>query len=118
MSFDEWRNEFWRSPLIDQDASLAAFVGDELAAMTMIRIDEPSGRAQNNVTGTTANVPQARPGAAAEDPQPPHRWAARRDDRDHGQRRDERADARGQHASSATARSARRIEWERVTDSS
>jgi len=29
-----------------------AFVGDELAALTMIRIDEPSGRAQNNVTGT------------------------------------------------------------------
>ena len=52
VSFNEWRNEFWRSPLIDQDASLAAFVGDELAAMTMIRIDEPSGRAQNNVTGT------------------------------------------------------------------
>ena len=51
-SFEEWTSEFWRSPLIDQDASLAAFVGDELAAMTMIRIDRPSGRAQNNVTGT------------------------------------------------------------------
>jgi GNAT superfamily N-acetyltransferase len=52
ITFDEWRDEFWRSPLIDQDASLVAFVGDELAAMTMLRIDEPSGRAQNNVTGT------------------------------------------------------------------
>lgn len=52
VSFEEWRDEFWRSPLIHQDASLAAFVGDELAALTMIRIDEPSGRAQNNVTGT------------------------------------------------------------------
>ena len=52
VSFEEWRDEFWRSPLIDQDASLVAFVGDELAALTMIRIDEPSGRAQNNVTGT------------------------------------------------------------------
>ena len=52
VTFDEWRDEFWRSPLIDQDASLVALVGDELAAMTMIRIDEPSGRAQNNVTGT------------------------------------------------------------------
>ena len=29
-----------------------AFVEDELAALTMIRIDVPSGRAQNNVTGT------------------------------------------------------------------
>ncbi len=52
VSFEEWRDEFWRSPLIDQDASLVAFVGDDLAALTMIRIDEPSGRAQNNVTGT------------------------------------------------------------------
>ena len=52
LSFEEWRDEFWRSPLIDQDASLVAFVGDDLAALTMIRIDVPSGRAQNNVTGT------------------------------------------------------------------
>ena len=52
LSFEEWRDEFWRSPLIHQDASLVAFVGDELAALTMIRIDEPSGRAENNVTGT------------------------------------------------------------------
>ena len=52
VSFEEWRDEFWRSPLIDQDASLVAFVGGELAALTMIRIDAPSGRAQNNVTGT------------------------------------------------------------------
>jgi GNAT superfamily N-acetyltransferase len=52
IEFDEWRKEFWRSPLIDQDASLVALVDGELAAMTMIRIDQPSGRAQNNVTGT------------------------------------------------------------------
>ena len=45
-----------------------------------------------------ASVPWPWPGAPAEDPQPPSRGAARRDDRDHGQRRDERADARGQHA--------------------
>ena len=52
VSFDEWQGEFWRSPLIHQDASLVAYVGGELAALTMIRIDEPSGRAENNVTGT------------------------------------------------------------------
>jgi GNAT superfamily N-acetyltransferase len=52
VSFEEWRDEFWRSPLIEQNASLVAYVGDELAAMTMIRVDAPSGRAQNNVTGT------------------------------------------------------------------
>ena len=37
-------DEFWRSPLPDQDASLVAFVGEPLAAPTMIRIDAPSGR--------------------------------------------------------------------------
>ena len=44
--------EYWKTPVIDQDASLVAIVGDEPAALTMIRIDVPSGRAQNNVTGT------------------------------------------------------------------
>ncbi len=52
ISFEEWRDEFWRSPMIDQDASLVAYVGDDLAAMTMIRVDAPSRRAENNVTGT------------------------------------------------------------------
>ena len=40
LSFEEWRDEFWRSPLIDQDASLVAFVEDELAD------DDPDRRAQ------------------------------------------------------------------------
>ena len=34
------------------DASLAAYVDGELAALTMIRIDRPTGRAQNNLAGT------------------------------------------------------------------
>jgi GNAT superfamily N-acetyltransferase len=52
--FEEWREEYWQSPFVHQDASLAAFVGDELAAVTMIRVDVPSGRAHNNLTGTRA----------------------------------------------------------------
>jgi GNAT superfamily N-acetyltransferase len=52
VTFEEWRSEFWRTPLVDDDASLAAYVDGELAAMTMIRIDRPSGRAQNNLAGT------------------------------------------------------------------
>jgi GNAT superfamily N-acetyltransferase len=52
VTFEAWRDEFWRSPLIDQAASLVAFVGDDLAAMTMIRVDTQSGRAQNSATGT------------------------------------------------------------------
>jgi len=52
VTFDEWRSEFWRSPFIDDEASLAAYVDGELAAITMIRVDRPSGRAQNNLAAT------------------------------------------------------------------
>jgi GNAT superfamily N-acetyltransferase len=51
LPLDEWTREFWRVPIVDDDASLAAFVGGELAAITMIRVDRPSGRAQNNLAG-------------------------------------------------------------------
>jgi GNAT superfamily N-acetyltransferase len=49
---DEWVREYWRVPTIDDDASLAAYVDGNLAAATMIRVDRPSGRAHNNLTGT------------------------------------------------------------------
>jgi GNAT superfamily N-acetyltransferase len=49
---DEWAQRFWRSPIIDEDASLAAFVDGELVAITMIRINRDSGRAQNDLAGT------------------------------------------------------------------
>ena len=52
LPLEEWKSEFWRSPILDDDASLAAFVDGRLAALTMIRIDRPSGRAQNNLAGT------------------------------------------------------------------
>ena len=45
-----------------------------------------------------AAVPRARAGAPPQVPQPPSRRRARRDDRPHRQRRDERADAGGQQA--------------------
>lgn len=51
ITFEEWVSDFWRVPVIDDDASLAAFVDGALAAVTMIRVDRPSGRAQNNLTG-------------------------------------------------------------------
>lgn len=54
VSLEEWRSMFWRSPFVDDEASLVAYVDGELAAMTMIRIDRPSGRAQNNLAGTLA----------------------------------------------------------------
>lgn len=51
LTLDEWVHDFWRVPVVDDDASLAAFVDGRLAAITMIRVDRPSGRAQNNLTG-------------------------------------------------------------------
>lgn len=50
--FEEWLSFLWRSPIVDDDASLAAYVDGSLAAITMIRIDRPSGRAENNLAGT------------------------------------------------------------------
>jgi GNAT superfamily N-acetyltransferase len=52
LPLEEWTSEYWRSPILDDDASLAAFVDGRLAALTMIRIDRASGRAQNNLAGT------------------------------------------------------------------
>jgi len=51
ISFEKWMKTFWRSPLLDDDASLVAYVEGELAGVTMIRVDRPSGRAQNNLAG-------------------------------------------------------------------
>jgi GNAT superfamily N-acetyltransferase len=51
VTFEEWQSELWRSPFLDDDASLAGYVDGELAAVTIIRIDRASGRAQNNLAG-------------------------------------------------------------------
>ena len=51
IELEDWKAQFWRSPLIDDEASLVALVDGELAGMTMIRVDRPSGRAQNNLCG-------------------------------------------------------------------
>ena len=51
IELEEWKATFWQSPLIDDDASLLALVDGRLAGLTMIRIDRPSGRAQNNLCG-------------------------------------------------------------------
>lgn len=51
IELDEWAAEFWNTPLVDRDASLAVLVDGELAGVTMIRVDRPSGRAYNNLCG-------------------------------------------------------------------
>jgi GNAT superfamily N-acetyltransferase len=52
MTLEQWAAHFWHTVFADDDASLAAYVDGELAAVTMLRIDRPSHRAQNNLTGT------------------------------------------------------------------
>ncbi|HET9287174.1 MAG TPA: GNAT family N-acetyltransferase [Gaiella sp.] len=54
MELEQWIAEFWKTPLVDEDASLAAFVDGRLAAVTMIRVDRPSGRAKNDLAGVRA----------------------------------------------------------------
>jgi len=54
VELDQWIAELWKTPLVDEDASLAAFVDGRLAAVTMIRVDRPSGRAKNNLAGVRA----------------------------------------------------------------
>jgi GNAT superfamily N-acetyltransferase len=51
MSLEQWSAHFWRTMFADDEASLAAYVDGELAALTMLRVDRPSHRAQNNLTG-------------------------------------------------------------------
>jgi GNAT superfamily N-acetyltransferase len=52
MTLEQWSSHFWHTVFTDDDASLAAYVDGELAALTMLRVDRPSHRAQNNLTGT------------------------------------------------------------------
>ena len=51
MTLDDWTARFWRTAMVDDDCSLVAYVGDELAGLTMLRVDRPTGRAHNNITG-------------------------------------------------------------------
>jgi GNAT superfamily N-acetyltransferase len=51
IELEDWKAQFWRGPLVDDEASLVALVDGELAGITMIRVDRPSGRAQNNLCG-------------------------------------------------------------------
>jgi GNAT superfamily N-acetyltransferase len=51
MTFEQWSAHFWGTVFADQEASLAAYVDGELAGLTMLRVDRPSHRAQNNLTG-------------------------------------------------------------------
>jgi GNAT superfamily N-acetyltransferase len=48
----DWAAQFWHTPTCDPDLSLVAYVDDEMAALTMLRFDPPSGRVMAGLTGT------------------------------------------------------------------
>ena len=50
MTLAQWSSLFWRTVFADDEASLAAYVDGDLAGLTMLRVDRPSRRAQNNLT--------------------------------------------------------------------
>jgi GNAT superfamily N-acetyltransferase len=47
-----WAAEFWDDPEVDKELSLAALVGGEVVAITMMRSDPARGRGANDITGT------------------------------------------------------------------
>lgn len=51
MTLADWSARFWRSPVVDDECSLLAYVDGEPAGLTMLRLDRASGRAHNNITG-------------------------------------------------------------------
>jgi GNAT superfamily N-acetyltransferase len=52
VTFDTWLVDWWHGPMLDLEACMAALVGDEVVALTMLRLDRASGRAQSNLAGT------------------------------------------------------------------
>ena len=54
ITLEQWARRFWHTVLADDEASLAAYVDGDLAGLTMLRVDRPTRRAQNNLTGVRA----------------------------------------------------------------
>jgi GNAT superfamily N-acetyltransferase len=52
MPIDEWTHQYWESPSVDRDASMAAVVDGTVASITMIHLDPSTGRAENDITAT------------------------------------------------------------------
>jgi GNAT superfamily N-acetyltransferase len=54
MPYEQWLREFWESPTLDLDTSVAAIVEGEVVALTMLHVERKTVRAQNDITGTLA----------------------------------------------------------------
>jgi GNAT superfamily N-acetyltransferase len=50
--FDDWVSQWWTHPDIDLDVSAAALVDGQAVAISMMRVDRATARAQNDITGT------------------------------------------------------------------
>ena len=115
LPLEEWKSEFWRSPILDDDASLAAIVDGRLAALTMIRIDRTSGRAQNNLAGTLREFRGRGLATLLKSHSLRPRRGARRHDRNH---RNEEANAPMLAVNTRLGYRpfARRLTWERIAE--
>lgn len=51
MTLEAWAARFWHTAMTDDECSLVAYVDGQPAGLTMLRVDRPSGRAHNNITG-------------------------------------------------------------------
>jgi mycothiol synthase len=52
LDLDAWRRQFWDDPEVDRELSLAAVVGGEPVALTMVRSEPGGTRGENDITGT------------------------------------------------------------------
>jgi GNAT superfamily N-acetyltransferase len=52
VSFDDWIARWWTHPDIDMDVSGVALVDGKAVAISMMRVDRATARAQNDITGT------------------------------------------------------------------
>jgi GNAT superfamily N-acetyltransferase len=51
ITLEDWAARFWHTLFADDECSLLALVGGVPAGLTMLRVDRPSHRAENNLTG-------------------------------------------------------------------
>lgn len=52
ITYESWLADYWTSPTVDREASMAALVDGEAASLTWLRTDRDRGKATNAGTGT------------------------------------------------------------------
>ena len=52
VSYEEWRERYWRMPMLDHDCSLVALLDGEPASFTIVGVDRETRRIESGMTGT------------------------------------------------------------------